>query len=47
MKGSLIIVGFFILGIVVGNADLAPVLLRDSDVSLWHSAACFSAWVWA
>ncbi len=33
MKGSLIIVGFFILGIVVGNADLAPVLLRDSDVS--------------
>ena len=33
MKGSLIIVGFFILGIVVGNADLAPALLRDSDVS--------------
>ena len=33
MKGSLIIVGFFILGIVVGHADLAPALLRDSDVS--------------
>lgn len=33
MKGSLIIVGFFILGIAVGHADLAPVLLRDSDVS--------------
>ena len=33
MKGSLIIVGFFILGIVVGHADLAPALLRDSNVS--------------
>lgn len=33
MKGSLIIVGFFILGIAVGHADLAPVLLRDSNVS--------------
>ena len=33
MKGSLIIVGFFILGIVVGHADLVPALLRDSDVS--------------
>ena len=33
MKGSLIIVGFFILGILTGNAGFVPQLVKDSDVS--------------
>ena len=33
MKGSLIIVGFFVLGIIVGVCDVVPAELLDSDVS--------------
>ena len=33
MKGSLIIVGFFILGILAGNAGFVPQFVKDSDVS--------------
>lgn len=33
MKGSLIIVGFFILGILAGNAGFVPQLVKDSNVS--------------
>lgn len=35
MKGSLIIVGFFILGIVCGLYDMMPLSLLDSDVSYY------------
>lgn len=33
MKGSLIVVGFFVLGVCLGRLDLAPALLMDSRVS--------------
>ena len=33
MKGSLIVVGFFVLGVCLGRLDLAPVLLMDSRVT--------------
>lgn len=33
MKGSLIIVAFFILGILAGNAGFVPQFVKDSDVS--------------
>lgn len=35
MKGSLIIVGFFVLGIVVGLFDVVPQELLDSDISYY------------
>lgn len=35
MKGSIIIVGFFILGIVCGLFDLLPFSVGDSNVSLY------------
>ena len=38
MKGSLIIVSFFVLGIIVGLCDVIPVGLLDSDVS--YCALC-------
>lgn len=33
MKGSLIVVGFFVLGVCLGRLDLAPALLMDSRVA--------------
>lgn len=33
MKGSLIVVGFFVLGVCLGRMDLAPALLMDSRVT--------------
>lgn len=33
MKGSLIVVGFFVLGVCLGRLDLAPALLMDSKVT--------------
>ncbi|CDD19218.1 putative membrane protein [Prevotella sp. CAG:732] len=33
MKGSLIVVGFFVLGVCQGRLDLAPALLMDSRVT--------------
>lgn len=33
MKGSLIVVGFFLLGVCLGRLDLAPALLMDSRVT--------------
>lgn len=33
MKGSLIVVGFFVLGVCLGRLDLAPTLLMDSRVT--------------
>lgn len=33
MKGSLIVVGFFVLGVCLGRLDLAPALLMDSRVT--------------
>ena len=33
MKGSLIVVGFFVLGVCLGRLDLAPALLTDSRVT--------------
>ena len=33
MKGSLIVVGFFVLGVCLGRLDLAPDLLMDSRVT--------------
>lgn len=33
MKGSLIIVGFFVLGIIAGLCDVVPASFLDSDVS--------------
>lgn len=38
MKGSLIVVGFFVLGVCLGRLDLAPALLMDSRVTF--SALC-------
>ena len=38
MKGSLIIVGFFVLGIIVGVCDVVPAGLLDGDVS--YGALC-------
>ena len=38
MKGSLIIVGFFVLGIIVGACDVVPAGLLDGDVS--YDALC-------
>lgn len=38
MKGSLIIVSFFVLGIIVGLCDVIPAGLLDSDVS--YCALC-------
>lgn len=39
MKGSLIIVSFFVLGIIVGLCDVIPVGLLDSDVS-YYALCC-------
>lgn len=39
MKGSLIIVGFFVLGIVVGLLGVLPQSLLDSDVS-YYALCC-------
>lgn len=33
MKGSLIVVGFFVLGVCLGRLDLAPALLMDNRVT--------------
>lgn len=33
MKGNLIVVGFFVLGVCLGRLDLAPALLMDSRVT--------------
>lgn len=33
MKGSLIVVGFFVLGVCLGRQDLVPALLMDSRVT--------------
>lgn len=33
MKGSLIVVGFFVLGVCLGRLDLSPALLMDSRVT--------------
>lgn len=33
MKGSLIVVGFFVLGVCLGRLDFAPALLMDSRVT--------------
>lgn len=33
MKGSLIVVGFFVLGVCLGRLDLAPAFLMDSRVT--------------
>ena len=33
MEGSLIVVGFFVLGVCLGRLDLAPALLMDSRVT--------------
>ena len=33
MKGSLIVVGFFVLGVCLGRLDMAPALLMDSRVT--------------
>ena len=33
MKGSLIVVGFFVLGVCLGRLDLVPALLMDSRVT--------------
>lgn len=38
MKGSLIVVGFFVLGVCLGRLDLAPALLMDSRVT--YAALC-------
>ena len=39
MKGSLIIVGFFVLGIIAGLCDVVPASFLDSDVS--YIACCY------
>lgn len=39
MKGSLIIVSFFVLGIIVGLCDVIPAGLLDSDVS-YYALCC-------
>lgn len=39
MKGSLIIVGFFVLGIIVGLCDVIPDSLVNSDVS-YYALCC-------
>ena len=39
MKGSLIIVGFFVLGIIVGVCDVVPAGLLDGDVS-YYALCC-------
>lgn len=39
MKGSLIIVGFFVLGIIVGLFDVVPRWFSDSDLS-YYSLCC-------
>ncbi len=39
MKGSLIIVGFFILGIMAGYADVVPQFLNNSEVSFMSLCA--------
>lgn len=39
MKGSLIIVGFFVLGIIVGLCHFVPQGFRDSDVSYYALCA--------
>lgn len=44
MKGSLIVVGFFVLGVCLGRLDLAPALLMDSRVTFAAYAACSSVW---
>lgn len=39
MKGSLTIVGFFVLGIIVGLTDVVPASFLDSDVS-YYALCC-------
>ena len=39
MKGSLIIVGFFVLGIIVGLCDVIPASFMASDVS-YYALCC-------
>ena len=39
MKGSLIIVGFFVLGIIVGVWDVIPASFLASDVS-YYALCC-------
>ena len=41
MKGSLIIVSFFVLGIIVGLCDVIPAGLLDSDVSYYALCCMF------
>ena len=42
--GSLIIVSFFVLGIIVGLCDVIPAGLLDSDVS-YYALCCLMYWV--
>jgi uncharacterized membrane protein YbjE (DUF340 family) len=35
MKGSLVIIGFFILGIICGMMDVIPTAVHESDISLY------------
>lgn len=35
MKGSLVIIGFFILGIICGMMDVIPAEVHESDISLY------------
>lgn len=44
MKGSLIVVGFFVLGVCLGRLDLAPALLMDSRVT-FAALCCLLFWV--
>lgn len=45
MKGSLIIVGFFVLGIIAGLCDVVPACFLDSDVS-YIALCCLMFCVW-
>ena len=39
MKGSLIIVGFFVLGALVGLFELIPFNIADTDISFYTLCA--------
>lgn len=39
MKGSLIIIGFFVLGILVGVADIVPIEVADTGISFYTLCA--------
>lgn len=47
MKGSLIVVGFFVIGLLGGIEKMVSAWLLNEEVSLWHSVACCSSWDWA